>query len=135
MRLAFVTGMWMVVIFRPQQSTLSPKSDLFTCILGSKADRSGMVTSPNLAAPQNAVVRQAQTATSRLLVFKRCWIICSMYSMVTGSCFCCSDSLGAIFCAPLIIAPNSGPSTTHAILWMMCQAQIAATYPQMVDAL
>ena len=125
----------MVVVFKPHWSMLIPKLDLFACILGLKADRFGTITSPNLAAPQNAVVKQARTATLRLLVFQRCWMIFLMYSMVTGSCFCLPDSFGAIFCVPLTIVFSSGLSTSQMMPWMTCQAHIAATYPKIVDVL
>ena len=59
--LAFIAGTWIVVVFRPQRSMLLPKSDLLACILGLKADKFGTVTSPSLAAAQNAVIRQTRT--------------------------------------------------------------------------
>ena len=34
---------------------LSPKLDHLMCVLGLKVDKFGMVTSPNLAAAQNAI--------------------------------------------------------------------------------
>ena len=53
---------------------------------------------------------------------------------VTGSCFCLYESLGAILWAPLTIVFKPGPSTDQGRPWIMCQARIAATYPEMVEA-
>src|ERR1700753_2654705 len=117
----------MLVVVRPFLSTLSPRSDLFTCTRGLN-DRSVLtVSSPSLAVDQKADVRQAKTATSSGAWSESLRRSPSMYATVIGSLLALVKDVGAMALAPLIIAFTSGLLMFQGIPWTMCHARTAAT--------
>ena len=126
-RLDFVSGTNIVMVLRPFLSTLSPRSDLLTCVSGLKAERFLTVNSPSLAVDQKAEVRHAKTATSRGSTSEKCGRSFSICFTVIGSLLSFVDERGAMVLAPLTIESISGPPMFHATPCMMCHARTAET--------